>query len=314
MKKKRRTKGQKRLSKNEDNLGGVFSQKQLQILDLFFNKFYTAKQIINRLGISYSYVYKTIRKGRQNPAWKMQGQKGGGSIVPIGGAIPLNRHPIRLHGCQFRILILWKDRKYKRIMKDRGDSFDLDGETIKLNKKSVEIYSHKSFFGNSPEQSFRFAMDFYNKFIRRLEDHLKIILIKPNAISIKLCKYHIAEVGNELAKDVEKKGEGIKIFARDDGKLWFKIDNSFNLHEAEWLHPGTALEDSEKCLKHFNDWRINDPPTNSELSVLLKEVLKANKETAAGLNCVVQVLKSLLPDHKEGSSLDPKIKKPDYIG
>jgi hypothetical protein len=85
---------------------------------------------------------------------------------------------------------------------------------------------------------------------------LSIVILKPGFSNINLVNCHIAQVGNELAKEVNK--EQIKVYTLDDGKLWLVIDNSFNLHELETLHPKTALPDMRDIVApYFNDMRQN---------------------------------------------------------
>ena len=58
-------------------------------------------------------------------------------------------------------------------------------------------------------------------------------------------------IKNCLAIQCNKKGEKLRV-TNEDG-LWFTIDNSFNLEEAETLHPKTALLDSLGIQKYFNE-------------------------------------------------------------
>lgn len=306
---KRQVKRQVKTGYKQVKIGGVSSKKQSEIIDLYSNQFLTAKQISCRLKITIQYVYRIIKKMKEKGIINKAGEK-------IGGGFNLSPHPLRLHAMQFVIKILWKDRRYFKIKKERGNIFDFKGDTIKLNEGSVEVYSSKSFFGVDPRQLFSEGVSFYNNFFRRLEEDLKVILIKPRSINIKLCQFHIAETQNEIAKDYEHR-RGIRIHAQEDGKLWFLIDNSFNFHEMEFVHPKTALEDSEKVLKHVNDFRNNDPPTISEVMVILKDAVVITKETAAGLNGIVHLMQAAFSIKKEeeyGLGKVEKKKRPDYIG
>jgi len=53
-----------------------------------------------------------------------------------------------------------------------------------------------------------------------------------------------------LARQYDR--EGNKLFCYTEQGLWFIIDNSYNLHEAETVHPNTALTDNEKVQDWFN--------------------------------------------------------------
>jgi len=63
-------------------------------------------------------------------------------------------------------------------------------------------------------------------------------------------RQHYALIKNSLAKQYDK--EGKKLFCYTKDGLWFIIDNSYNLHEAETIHPNTALTDNEKIQNWFN--------------------------------------------------------------
>ena len=63
----------------------------------------------------------------------------------------------------------------------------------------------------------------------------------------------------------------------------------------------------EAIIQFFNDLRDNKPPTLSNIMKLLKEQAEINKETASGLNAVIQLMKPI-----EKKQIKSKI--PDYIG
>jgi hypothetical protein len=185
----------------------------------------------------------------------------------------------------------------------------LDANYIRLNATSIEIYSNNSFFGEDPNDAVFKSQEYWNKFITRLEHNLKITLIKPRHETIRFVKAHMAETNNEIAKDYVIKGDKLKVITQDDGKVWLLIDNSFNLHELETIHPETHKQDMEYVLKQVNDWRDNNPPTISEVMGLINQMAEQNKETATGLNAVIK----LLTPKKETQEFEKPI-KPDYIG
>jgi hypothetical protein len=56
------------------------------------------------------------------------------------------------------------------------------------------------------------------------------------------------------------------------------------------VHPITAKQDRGAIDKQINDWRLNDPPTLSEIMYIMKEYVELNKETAAGLLAITNYL------------------------
>jgi len=279
------------------------TKTEREILHLISDEFLTVKKIAIRRGTSPQATYKTINnlkeKGVISNGLKMV-EKSQPTFKPFN-------HGVRLHGQEFNIKLLFKNHRYKDIL-GRSNVLYVDGNTIRLYRNSLEVYSGQSFFGDDVQNVTAKSFKYWNRFFARLENDLKVILIKPRYQNIRLVNAHYAEVNNELAKDCNVRADKIKVYATDDGKLWFLIDNSFNLHEAETLHPETSKDDMGEVVKpFFNDLRDNSPPTLSQMMVLFKESAGINKETAAGLNAIVSLLK---PPESNGGLEG----KPEYIG
>lgn len=218
---------------------------------------------------------------------------------------PFNK--IRLHGQEFNIRILFKDHRYKGKV---GGVVYIDGNTIRLFRDTIEVYSGQSFYADDVQKATIDSFKYWNRFFLRLESEFKVILIKPRSQNIKLVNQHYSEVNNEFAEECERKGDKIKVYTTEDGKLWFTIDNSFNLHEAETLHPQTAKEDmSDSVRPFFNDLRDNRPPTLSQLMQVFDKIAKINEETASGLNCITNFIRSQFPAEEEGEG-----ERPNYLG
>lgn len=274
----------------------------------------TRKQIQIRRGCSQQAVSKIIKsikeKGHFNDKNKM--------VVKINTTSQPFKYsqPIRCHGQKFKLNILFKDKLYEKL-RNKNNLIYIDGNTIKLYKNSIIIYSTQSFYAESVEKSFSESMEYFNKFFHIVENDTKTILIKPRKQNIKMFDVHFAEINNELAEECEKKGQKIRIYTTDTGKLWFTIDNSFNLHEAE-TQGETAKEDMEKLKPFFNDIRDNELVTMSQLKefmyLMVKNVNKLaynTKENAAGLGALIK----LVMPRTEEEQKDSKNKKiPDYFG
>ena len=121
---------------------------------------------------------------------------------------------------------------------------------------SIDIYSNQFFYGDTLAHAFHKSAEYWNRLMAKLEHEVSCILLKPRSQNIKLVRLHIAETNNEIAKDIDNSGEKwFKVYAPEDGKLCFLIDNSFNLHEFEAVHSKTAKPDMEKVGKVFIDIR-----------------------------------------------------------
>jgi hypothetical protein len=183
-----------------------------------------------------------------------------------------DEHLIRLHGEEWRVGILFKNEKYE-VIRSKSNFLDFEDNTIKLGKDAIEIYIGKSFLAVDVDRATRKSFDYFNALLIKLEYHLKVLLKKPRVDNIKRVNAHYSEINNELAKDCEIKGERIKISTDDDNKLWFIIDNSFNLHEAETIHPETSKEDMGNTIQpYFNDLRNKEHYLPSESKEHLDKV------------------------------------------
>lgn len=222
---------------------------------------------------------------------------------------------VRLHGVHFNIKILYQDERYSKIRNNNNRIIKwVGGHKLVLYKNNIDLYGKCSFEASFVEKAFFDSLAYWDKLIARLESEYKVILTKPRSQNIKVCMIHYADVNNNIAKEcVLQGGDGLHLYGREDGKLWCLVDCSMGRFELEFVHPETAKEDFEKVVgRHINDWRYNEPPTNTEIMAILRDIVAANKETANGLSAVVQLLS------KSQSISEPKgeleHEKPTYIG
>jgi len=260
--------------------------------------FLTFDEIVDRRQCSKEAVYKIIRRLKQKGLIT-------GSFQSVESVESTNlsdntfSNKMRLHAQEFNIKIISKTNKYFQ-SKQRGNTIQIDGNTIRLFNDSIEIYSGQSFFEKDEQTATGRSLAYWNRFIARLEHELGVVLIKPRVQNITLVNQHYAETNSDIAKDCLDKKEKIKIITLDDGKVWFTIDNSWNLKERECIHPETAKQDSEAVSKQLNDWRLNNPPTNSEISDNLNkasQIVIKNQELLIGLPAVIDDLRKQIKSH-----------------
>jgi hypothetical protein len=300
--------------RNERIRNQEVSPQQQEILGMLTEERMTPKQIALRRKTHLSAVYKTIKKLRNKGLLGFKTIRAEG-VEKIRSTI--TPHQIRLHGVELNIKILWKDERYKEKI---GKVTDIDGTTIKTYNNSIEIYLNKSFYAEDEHKSTKDMLEYARRLITRIENDFNIILIKARSQNIQVVNAHYAETNNEYAQELEKQGKLLKIHTTDDGKLWFVIDNSFNLHERETLHPKTAKDDSETISAFFNDIRDKNPPIMSKLIENLQIISEQQRntqaqirETATGLNTLTKWLEKQLPKEKKGRIRFSK-EKPDYYG
>lgn len=221
------------------------------------------------------------------------------------GCTPQNLRRFRLHGQEFHIGILYKDNRYKELL-EKGNIVYKDGWTVRLYRDSLEVYCSLSFFGDSIDKITGESVEALHRFLVSLEHDFKLILIKPRVMNIRQVKAHYAEINNEMAKEVENQGERVSIKTTDDGKLWFLIDNSFNLHEAETVHPQTSKADMKEVIAPFlNDLRDSKPPLPSEMWKLLGEVVKAQHTQALQMQVFLDLMMPKKSEKKEEADDEP---------
>lgn len=283
------------------------TKAELEVLNLITDSYLTIKQVSLKRNCSVQAIYKILSKLRKKGAIT-RGLKKVENFQPT--IQPFSK--IRLHGQEFNIKIIWQDNKYQTILQ-KSNLIYIDGNTIRLYGNSIEIYSGHNFFAENEQIATRKSLDYWRKFFIRLEHDLKIILVKPRSANIRIVNQHYARTDSELSESAIERGERLRIYAVEDGKLAFTTDDSFGFREDETLHPKTAQKDRGKIDKQINDWRLFNPPTNSQLAVHIKGVvdnqvvfdknmqshIKAVKNLGKGVDELVRAVKELKNNTKK---------------
>jgi len=313
---KRFTKGSQMINKKGSKSGhcSPLTKTQKDVLRLISVEYLTPPKIANLRGTTRRAVYKTIeilkKKGILNYQYKKVHNLRGTTIKKGSQKI----QQIRLHGQEFNIKIIKKGLNYNDYV-TKSSTILLDSNTIRLYSNSIEVYSGKDFFSDDVGKATSKSFEYWNRFFIRLENELDVLIVKDRHKNINLVKHHYAYTNNPLAKEMNETDVKIRLYSTEDNKLWFEIDNSWNLNEAETVHKGTAKQDMQNIIQpFFNDLRDNfedEVPTISKILESINQIAKQNLETAQGLNAVVKLIKPSEP--KDLTSLNEIIKL-DYIG
>lgn len=261
---------QKRLTRKVDNplISLKLTQSEKEVLHLLTDEFLTVKQMCLRRKCTRQAIHKILKNLRKKGAYN-----NGLQMVDKTNPLVNQTGLIRLHGQEFNIKIIWQDDKFQEFLKNSNILY-LDGNTVRLYKNSIEIYSGQSFYADNEQTATSKSLEYWRKFFVRLEHDLKVILFKQRSANIKLVNQHYARTNSEISESAIERGERIRVYAQEDGKLCFITDDSFGFKEDETLHPQTAKQDRKSIDKQVNDWRINNPPTQSELAISIQEVTK----------------------------------------
>ena len=173
---------------------------------------------------------------------------------------------VRGHAFQFKInlpeLRNWKNREKLFLKKgikfeplliggiNRGQKLEFKGRKIWLTNKSIVIYEKSSYLADTTKESQERAIQDMLALMKSLEKHLQANFKTGRYYKFKVSRQHYSLVKNALAQQYDKEGNKLQVY-NEDG-LWFLIDNSYNLHEAETVHPKTSVEDNKKVQDYFN--------------------------------------------------------------
>lgn len=304
---------------------GNLTPLQQEIYNLHFLEHMPAKQISLRRGTKRQAVDRIIRdlkkkghvvnvvKDRQHftPHVSMRQH-----IPVISGEkrqhiSPRNNHAWRFHGLHFVVKPYYFFPRYHKIRQKLGNyAIPWRDWEIKLHSEMIEIQlkSGRDFASKDKWEALRKANDSFSRSLFELSEKYGFAVWKEGKANIRLVNQHLASNPSDIAR--ASKANYIALRGVDN-KIYFTFDKSKGL-EHEYRHPEEAVVDSEKIEPYIDDWRYRQPPTNTELAHMMKEIIRINKDTAGGLNAVVTFIKSQLPEKKDQAHSKKSV--PEYIG
>jgi len=213
---------------------------------------------------------------------------------------PANIKPdfVRGHAFQFKLKIPklrnWDKReeilekkniKFKRLthLLGNGQEIMLKDKKIWLTNKSIIIFEKSSYLTKTAKDARKYAIYDLFELVKSLESTLRANLRINKKYCFKVSRQHYALVKNALAEQYKRDGKKLQVYSKDG--LWFVIDNSFNLNEAETIHPETAVDDNTKVQNFFNGLKSTENYTPQIM-------MKAVTQNAENLNNYAVHLKS----------------------
>lgn len=218
---------------------------------------------------------------------------------------------VRAHAFQFKLRIPklrnWEKReeifrkkgiKFKELthLIGRGQEIVVKKRKIWLTNKSIIIFEKSSYVAKTAKAARQYALYDLFELVRSLESLLGANFKINKKYRFTVSKQHYALVKNALAKQYNRDGKKLEVYSGEG--LWFVIDNSHNLNEAETVHPKTAVDDNKKVQDFFNGLKATENYTpqivmravtlNAEnhhnYSVHLKSHVKSIKQLGRGVD------------------------------
>jgi hypothetical protein len=218
---------------------------------------------LKRLGVIAKIGYGVWEVNEQK---EVQNQLTDRYLSPVKNLNLLRPDQVRGHGIQFTLslpnnLRNWDRRKElltraKIKFRDMPNIFggaeliEFRGKKVILTNKSIIVNEPKDYLTETADKAKSQAIYSFLTFVRGLESYLKANLSYGGQYKFKVTRQHYALVKNALAKQYDSEGKKLEVYSA--GELWFVIDNSFNLHEAETIHPATSDTDNKKVQDFFN--------------------------------------------------------------
>ena len=190
------------------------------------------------------------------------------------------------------------------------------GRKIWLTNKSVIIYEKSSYLAETAANAKSHAIYNFISLIKSLERllHADFTERAGRQYSFKVSRQHYALIKNALAKQYDAEGKKLNVYS--DKGLWFVIDNSFNLHEAETVHPETADTDSANVQNFFNSLKeqplttgfilqamngiIKSQQNNQQIQSVFSQNMESHIKVIKDLGNGVNELASILDELKQG--------------
>lgn len=189
-----------------------------------------------------------------------------------------------------------------------GQAFEFNGRKVWLTRKSIIVFEKSSYMALSSTEARKYAVYDFLAFIGALERYLRADFgaTRQDRLKFKVSRQHYALIKNALAKQYDK--EGKKLEVSNERGQWFIIDNSFNLHEAETIHPETADKDNLKVQAFFNGIKKFEGFTPEFVVNSLGGVMQTQELFAKNIESHVSAIQELAVGVKE---LTQKIKELD---
>jgi hypothetical protein len=256
-----------------------YNKIQEEVLRLYTQEFLTIKEIASRRKTTVWAVYDTIRKLTKKGLIKRGGYKLGGVLTPRGlqSATGIPIESWRYHALEFEIKPYYFTEKYYRIIKKKGNRTIPYGNwkaSLYYKKIIVWLEAGTDFCFKDKNEAIRQAQDSFNSALIRMQQDLGFYVFKDRKANILLLKQHLANTYAPESEVITEKQMFIQ-FSGEDDKVWLQYDRSKGIEEREYVHGIRAVDDSDTLEVYLNDFRDNNPLTNSQLTSRVSDIITA---------------------------------------
>jgi DNA-binding transcriptional ArsR family regulator len=184
----------------------------------------------------------------------------------------------------------------------------INGKKIWLGKENVVIYDLESYLGQNAVETRKYAIYNLLSVLKALESKLGVYLNSDDRYTITISRQHFSLIKNCLAIQCNK--EGKKIQVSNDNGMWFIIDNSYNLDEAETISPKDALKDSMGLQRYFNEHKETDFQVTPKFILTTMNGIQKNQLIfAENMKSHIDAIQTLSNKVKELSEVIKELKK-----
>lgn len=199
---------------------------------------------------------------------------------------------------QRQVFLDKKNIKYKPLNNlGGGQKLIIEGRKVHLKNNSILLYERSSYLTELAGESKTKAIYEFKKVIQKLERLLDVNLQIKKKYVFRVCREHYGIIKNIIAKQFDKEGKKLQCYSADG--LWFLIDNSFNLHEAEIIKD--RHKDENKAVERaegFQTWMKSQKDTNFKVTPeLILDFFNKNNQLVEHVTQNQQVFDANMKSH-----------------
>lgn len=170
------------------------------------------------------------------------------------------------------------------------------GRKVQLTNKSIIVYEKASYFAETSDNAQSYAIYDFKQLITSLESFLGTDFKIKGQYLFKVRRKHYALIKNALAQQYNGDNKKLNVYNKE-GTLWFIIDDSFNLNEAEIINTAskdiTQEQSSNRIQAFFNGIPKYEGFTPEFVVNSIGELTKNSHEYSSHIASHVQAIKDL---------------------